>query len=216
MQRAQSAMEYLTTYGWAVLVIAVVVVVLLKAGVFGASPAQNSCIAVSGFSCSSPSLSSNGLLTTLFGEIGQTISITGIACTKNSTLTGGSGAITGITSISLSSTQKTSLSFACPISNASLGTKFTGFIRVRYNAGSQTGLIQRIGAVTASVTSVGTGLSLSHSLLFKVTNTNTISATPSNFQQLITFNPSNSLYAYAEAPNLGNLRFYSGSTELHS
>ncbi len=92
-------MEYLTTYGWAVLVIAVVVVVLLKAGIFGSSTSQNACVAISGFGCTSPSLSSNGLLTVLFGEVGQTITVTGVACTKNSTLTGGTGGVTGITSV---------------------------------------------------------------------------------------------------------------------
>src|SRR5271157_5133096 len=37
---AQSAVEYLTTYGWAVLIIAVVVVVLLNVGVFNTKSAQ--------------------------------------------------------------------------------------------------------------------------------------------------------------------------------
>jgi hypothetical protein len=207
-------MEYLTTYGWAVLVIAVVVVVLLKSGAFGGAPAQNACIAISGFSCGSTALSSNGLLTVLFGEVGQTITLTGVACTKNSTLTGGSGGITGVTSVSLSSTQKTPLSFPCPISNASLGTKFNGFLWVQYTVGGRS-VLQRVGEVSASVTSIGTGLTFVHSLSFKVANSQSL-ATGSPFQQMVSFNPSNSLYSYAEAADLGNIRFYSGSTELYS
>ena len=40
------------------------------------------------------------------------------------------------------------------------------------------------------------------------------SATPSQFQQMVTFNPAS--YAQYESSDLGNIRFYQGSTELYS
>ncbi len=51
--RAQSAMEYLMTYGWAILIIAVVLAALFAIGVFNGSNVTSSvCIAAPGFLCS--------------------------------------------------------------------------------------------------------------------------------------------------------------------
>jgi hypothetical protein len=49
--RLQSAMEYLMTYGWAILIIAVVLVALFALGIFGGSPLATTCIPSSGFQC---------------------------------------------------------------------------------------------------------------------------------------------------------------------
>ena len=50
-------MEYLMTYGWAILIIAVVLVALFSLGVFsGGVGLSNACIAQSGFLCESPLL----------------------------------------------------------------------------------------------------------------------------------------------------------------
>ncbi len=56
-KRAQSAMEYLMTYGWAILIIAVVLGALFSLGVFSSSSfLGTTCIASSGFECISPVL----------------------------------------------------------------------------------------------------------------------------------------------------------------
>ena len=50
--KLQSAMEYLMTYGWAILVIAIVLVALYALGVFnGSAFLHPSCIAASGYIC---------------------------------------------------------------------------------------------------------------------------------------------------------------------
>ena len=55
--KAQSAMEYLMTYGWAILIIAVVLGALFSLGVFSSgSLLGTSCIAYSGYVCSNPLL----------------------------------------------------------------------------------------------------------------------------------------------------------------
>jgi hypothetical protein len=53
--KAQSAMEYLMTYGWAILIIAVVLGALFSLGVFsGSNLLGNACVAGSGYLCKSP------------------------------------------------------------------------------------------------------------------------------------------------------------------
>lgn len=66
--KAQSAMEYLMTYGWAILIIAVVLGALFSLGVFsGNTLLGNACIAASGYYCQNPTYlhTSAGILVTL-------------------------------------------------------------------------------------------------------------------------------------------------------
>ncbi len=59
--KLQSAMEYLMTYGWAILIIAVVMVALYSLGVFGTSGGVSTCLPQSGFMCSQMLFSANTL-----------------------------------------------------------------------------------------------------------------------------------------------------------
>jgi hypothetical protein len=55
LKKAQSAMEYLMTYGWAILIIAVVLGALFSLGVFsGTGILGTACIASSGYLCQNP------------------------------------------------------------------------------------------------------------------------------------------------------------------
>jgi hypothetical protein len=87
MFKAQSAMEYLMTYGWAILIIAVVLGTLLSLGVFGSSSfIGTSCIAASGYLCRSPILDTNGNLSISFGQAaGRSIYNVGMACAGSAT-----------------------------------------------------------------------------------------------------------------------------------
>ena len=83
-EHAQSAMEYLMTYGWAILIIAIVLAILFKLGVFsGASLTGTSCIGTVGWSCSGLSLSGSGLSFTLGQSTGSTIYNTVVACASS-------------------------------------------------------------------------------------------------------------------------------------
>ncbi len=80
--KSQSAMEYLTTYGWAILIMMIVIAVLFEMGLFNPNvPAE--CV-LSDFSCISFSISTNGILTI---NIEQTtaypINITAIGCNSD-------------------------------------------------------------------------------------------------------------------------------------
>ena len=67
--KSQSAMEYLMTYGWAVLIIGVVLAALMNLGVFNStSITGTSCTASPGFTCQNPTMITNGTLTFLFGQ----------------------------------------------------------------------------------------------------------------------------------------------------
>lgn len=70
MRKAQSAMEYLMTYGWAILIIAVVLAALFSLGVFsGGANLGTACIASSGFLCSQMSYShTTGLISLTLGQ----------------------------------------------------------------------------------------------------------------------------------------------------
>ncbi len=65
--KLQSAMEYLMTYGWAILIIAVVMVALFSLGILGGSPLGTTCLAQSGITCQSPVLTS-GAFNAIVGQ----------------------------------------------------------------------------------------------------------------------------------------------------
>lgn len=71
-RKAQSAMEYLMTYGWAILIVAVVIAALFALGLFNGGAATPSvCIAQPGYTCTNPSYSNNGISATLGQQTGQ-------------------------------------------------------------------------------------------------------------------------------------------------
>ena len=64
--KAQSAMEYLMTYGWAILVIAIIVSLLFALGVFnGLFGTPNLCTPQPGFTCVNPIYGVNGISATI-------------------------------------------------------------------------------------------------------------------------------------------------------
>jgi hypothetical protein len=81
--KAQSAMEYLMTYGWAILIIAVVLGALFSLGVFSStSLIGTACVATPGYLCQTPILShATGGLSFVFGQsTGATLYNISIAC----------------------------------------------------------------------------------------------------------------------------------------
>ncbi len=84
--KLQSATEYLMTYSWAILIIALVVAALFAIGLFKPSVGTQ-CILPGGLACSSVFLSSNGLLTiNLLQVTTAPINVTSYGCNKNNTV----------------------------------------------------------------------------------------------------------------------------------
>ena len=84
--KLQSAMEYLTTYGWAVLLIMIVIGVLFFLGVFNTANYQASaeCAMGGGFSCTNVSMAANGLITyTITDNTADPVNVIGFGCGTN-------------------------------------------------------------------------------------------------------------------------------------
>lgn len=58
--KLQSAVEYLTTYGWAILIISIVILALFE--IVSGAPQVQECILPAGFSCPSFYMATNGML----------------------------------------------------------------------------------------------------------------------------------------------------------
>ena len=213
--RSQSSMEFLMTYGWAILAAVVALGIIYSLGIFSAAAnAPTSCVAISGFSCTKPVLYSSGALNLQVGQIGPTKTITAIGCSSSTS----APTTWQSTSITLQSGQIKNITFACPIVQGSkLGTLFQGTVWLQYSGltgGAVTQAVQSVGQVKTSVQSVGVPGAGAANAYVPVTIINYHSATPSSFQQMIQFNPTT--YSLYESSDLGNIRFYQGGTALYS
>ena len=99
--KAQSAMEYLMTYGWAILIIAVVLAALDLLGVFnGSAFVGTACLATPGYTCSNPVLTTTGMLNFTFEQsTGQTLTNVYFACAATPNSIGLPTALSGGTPI---------------------------------------------------------------------------------------------------------------------
>ncbi|MDE1846061.1 MAG: hypothetical protein KGH53_02165 [Candidatus Micrarchaeota archaeon] len=153
MAKLQSAMEYLMTYGWAILVIAVVLGALYQLGIFGTSTNSlaSACLSTTGFLCQTPILNTTGYLGVKFGEIGiSTISITALGCSPNAT-----APTMQSVNIQMASGATTVLQFSCPLTSSKFGTPFKGYLWLTYSTPTQSGVLDRFAVVTSKVTTAG-------------------------------------------------------------
>ncbi len=165
LRKLQSAMEYLMTYGWSILLLAIVVAGLFELGVFtGGSGGllPMACIAQSGFICSNPQMNTTGNLSITFGELyGQQLQITGLACSNSTTAPIADSFILKILNVQPGA--EAGLTFECPPSKnrnqGIIGGSSSGTLWIRYNLGSLQGIISEIGSFTAqSATSNAVGV----------------------------------------------------------
>jgi len=86
--KLQSAMEYLITYGWAILIISIAIATLYMMGLFSPSSyVTSTCVFPADFSCLEDFMNTSGMLTINIEQstVGP-IEITGIGCNSNITL----------------------------------------------------------------------------------------------------------------------------------
>ena len=177
--KAQSAMEYLMTYGWAILIIAVVLAALDFLGVFnGNTFIGSSCLATPGYLCSNPVMTANAngpnLLSFNFEQdTGQTIYDVSFACSASSnSSTGMPNANTAnvfqfATSAISSGSQLNISGMQCYGSNANLfqdnpiGTVFSGTLWIQYTTvpASTNYQYAKIAKITAKVESLSSSVS---------------------------------------------------------
>ena len=150
--KAQSAMEYLMTYGWAILIIAVILAALDFLGVFNTGTfIGSSCLATPGYLCSNPVMTANAngpnlLLFNFKQDSGETLYNVSFACAASSTSQGypnvnvNSGFNTSSNLTVLTSGSSVTVSgLECYTSNGNLfkdnpiGAVFSGTLWIRYN-----------------------------------------------------------------------------------
>jgi len=87
MFKLQSAMEYLMTYGWAILLLGIVLASLYALGLFSPSSfVQSQCLLQANFGCMNAYITSSGILTVNIEQNTQSpINITSIGCNSNAT-----------------------------------------------------------------------------------------------------------------------------------
>ena len=210
--KAQSAMEYLMTYGWSILIIAIALVTLFELGLFNTTglSGTSTCIVQTGYLCSSVSLSTNGILSADVGSnYGTTITVSGVTCTTNSTPSVSS--FNGIAPIKINNGGEVPLSFYCPLTSNTVGSPFNGKLWILYSDSSSSQQIAEIGVVSAKTTASSTtqfsGSFGNNYVPITLTNQQS-SSVSTNFQQMIYFNPST--YSTYENSNLSNIEVTSG------
>jgi hypothetical protein len=175
-RRSQSALEYMMTYGWAILIIVIVAAVLYSMGIF--NPSSSASATVTGFSglgSVTAQCYSNGILRIQLGDsLGNTINITKITATGN----GGTASFTGNSTfdpnpeISPDGTYTFSLSNICP----SAGSRFSVSFSINYTEPSQvfsgsyisTGIVS--GTVSSTNSSAAVGYFYGGSQAFNIQN----------------------------------------------
>jgi hypothetical protein len=150
--RSQSAIEYLITYGWALLIISIALAAFTAFGLFNSGNfVGNSCTLPNGLSCKSAVLSSNGMLTLDIGQdTGSPITITGVSCDSNQTAYGGLS-----TSVQVGINGNATFTPFCYSGTVQftgkIGQVYHGFVIVNYTSQSSSISQEAIGALISKV-----------------------------------------------------------------
>ena len=156
-KRSQSALEYMMTYGWAILIIVIVAVILYSMGIFNPSSSVSSTVTgFSGLGSVTAQCTANGVLRISIGDsTGNLINITGItakdpAITKTSTFKPNS-TVDPNPMIKSGSSYIFSVPDICP----SAGTHYAITVAVNYTEPGQPlpGPYQSLGSITGTSTS---------------------------------------------------------------
>ncbi|MFP3289583.1 MAG: hypothetical protein RXO35_04125 [Candidatus Micrarchaeota archaeon] len=226
--KAQSAMEYLMTYGWAILIVAVVLGALYSLGVFnGAAFLGTSCVSASGFYCTNPTLSTGGVLTVTIGQAtGITFNNAYLYFVPSGTNFSTSDPGTSIGT--LNSGQQVTVSIPLGVGSPypaayTLGTPISGYLYLQFTDIYGTTEVNKIATVLTKVTASSSGATFSQptsipsgiAAYVPITLTNSqSSATPSPFQQMIQINEGNYANYIAYNGNIANFEFFTQSGQI--
>jgi len=88
-KKLQAAVDFMVSYGIAILIVAISIYVIARLGIFSNSLAQPTCSTAPSFSCGDVALSANGLLTMVVTQaVGGAINVTGVSCSSGVNVTG--------------------------------------------------------------------------------------------------------------------------------
>ena len=217
--KAQSAMEYLMTYGWAILIIAVILAALDFLGVFNTGTFIGpSCLATPGYLCSNPVMTANAngpnLLSFNFEQdTGQPIYEVSFACAASSNSSTGlptantANVFQFATSVMSSGSSLNISGMQCYGSNAnlfqdhSIGTVFSGTLWIRYTTvpASTNYQYAKVARITAKVESEAA--SITQEVTYTSFNTVTNTIPVGSYPQGVAFAPNG---AFAYVTNFGS------------
>ncbi len=143
---AQSAMEYLLTYGWSILIIAIALVTLFELGYFNGinSTLPSECIPQIGFLCNNLQLNSTGNLTLTVGNNGgQNLVIIGLGCSNSSSTPTTFSPVL----LTLGQGQSKQVTFECQLNSQNIGSSFKGSLWMQLNNGQE----EELGSTSATV-----------------------------------------------------------------
>ncbi len=102
--KQQAAVDFLVSYGVAILLVAISIYVVGRLGIFGNSLAQPTCSTAASFSCGAFVFNANGLLTlTLTQALSSSVNVIGMACSSGINVTGDAPAYGNVRILSYSS-----------------------------------------------------------------------------------------------------------------
>ena len=201
--KSQSALEYLMTYGWAILIIVIVAVILYSMGIF--NPSSSISTTITGFSSTPVSSAiftdNGGLSLSVRNSVGYPIEITNITAT---TTTGGKVTIEPNITLLPGKSQVLVLSkvFTASSQNSDISTA-----------------VVSTGSITGSTLAVIYPANYTFAAVSKLTITNTQSSATSNpFQQMVNITSADNGWQLISNGNFGqNVEFfYSNGTVIPS
>ena len=161
--KAQSAMEYLMTYGWAILIISVVLASLFSLGVFNAGALlSTTCLPLAGYTCTSPLLHGGSMFVTVGQATGSAWSNTVYYYDPTGTTGCSLDPVVSATGSTVPNSVWNGLSLSTGFSNtivftgdttifptaASSGTSYSGTVWVSYNTPSVANLCVQVATIS--------------------------------------------------------------------
>jgi len=204
MAKGQSALEYMMTYGWAILIIVIVAVILYSMGIFNPSSAVTTTSSgFSPFAISSVICSPAGLTVAITAgglpNNAASAQITAVYFSSTTGTTASTGKLYSITPVTLASGSSTT--FVVPtVACTSAGTAFSLSTKLQYSYSSPAGNV----VTNATGTIAGTSSALKITAYVPLTISSS-AATPQTWQQLVVVNMSN--YKSYASSTLDNLEF---------
>ena len=207
-RKSQSALEYMMTYGWAILVIVIVAAVLYSLGIF--SPSSSLSTTVTGFAntpVSSAAFTNNGGLAFSVGDlVGYPIEITNVT-----EITASGSKITILPNITVSPSQTKVIIIPKAFSSSTQGSHESVSLTITYTEPGQVfpGPYTSTGTVSGTTPTLFFPTNQTFAAVSKLTITNSqTTATSSPFQQMINITSTSPGWAYI-SQNFGqNVEFF--------
>ena len=206
--KSQSALEYLMTYGWAILVIVIVAAVLYSLGIF--SPSSSLSTTVTGFAntpVSSAAFTNNGGLAFSVGDlVGYPIEITNVT-----EITASGSKITILPNITVSPSQTKVIIIPKAFSSSTQGSHESVSLTITYTEPGQVfpGPYTSTGTVSGTTPTLSFPANQTFAAVSKLTIANSqTTATPSPFQQMINVTSSTPGWAYISQDFGQNVEFF--------